>query len=763
MNPNRVPNNLPFRSLLDLFVGREPELEALDRSFAQHGAEHGAAAITQPQTISGLGGIGKTRLAVEYAWARQGRFRALLFARAGSPDDLRAGLASLSRSEVLDLVEQAGAEDQQYAAVVRWLQKNRDWLLILDNVDSAEGVRAVQEMVARIPGGQALITSRLTNWGGAIRQTRIDVLGPEAARELLLRRAGVPDDEAFRGQADAVAGKLGCLPLALEQAAAYVSQQPHGFGFAGYLRLYESHEAELLAEPPAEAGYPKSIWLTWLTTVDRLSEGARRLLRMHAYLASTAFPVYVQGAERIAPDADEFQVRSWIAELLGYSMAAAEPNDAISVHGLVQAVERRRAAEDGTAEDSYAAMRKLFGVHAPKPSWEPDSRRLWDLLLPHAEAVRTQAAGHAESAETWLLWKTGDAYEIRGDYRSAIPPCEDCVAIEGRVLGPEHPNTLASVNNLALLYWRQGRYREAEPLYRRALEAKERVLGPEHPDTLASVNNLALLYQSQGRYREGEPLYRRALEAKERVLGPVHLDTLRSVNNLALLYQSQGRYGEAEPLYRRALEASERVLGPEHPDTLTLVNNLALLYESQGRYGEAEPFFRRAVEASERVLGPEHPDTLTTVNNLAFLYQSQGRYGVAEPLHRRALEARERVLGPEHPDTLTTVNNLALLCRRQGHHGEAEPLCRRALEAREQVLGPEHPSTLATVNNLADLYESQGRYGEAEPLYRRALEARERVLGPEHPHTLATKNNLAALLSRTGRDEESRVLRLEGA
>ena len=115
----------------------------------------------------------------------------------------------------------------------------------------------------------------------------------------------------------------------------------------------------------------------------------------------------------------------------GYSMAAAEPNDAISVHGLVQAVERRRAAEDGTAEDSYAAMRKLFGEHAPKPSWEPGSRRLWDLLLPHAEALRTQVAGHAESAETGLLWKTGDAYKMRGDYRSAIQPYEDCVAIGG--------------------------------------------------------------------------------------------------------------------------------------------------------------------------------------------------------------------------------------------------------------------------------------------------------------------------------------------
>ena len=307
-----------------------------------------------------------------------------------------------------------------------------------------------------------------------------------------------------------------------------MSQQPHGFGFAGYLRLYESHEAEFLAEPPAEAGYPKSIWLTWRTTVERLSEGARWILRMHAYLASTAFPVelYVQGAERIAPGSGEFQVRQWIAELLGYSMAAGEPNDAISVHGLVRAVERRRAAEDGTAEDSYASMRKLFGGHAPKPSWERDSRRLWDLLLPHAEALRTQAAGHAESAETGLLWKTGEAYEKRGDYRSAIPPYEDCLAIEGRVLGPEHPATLMSVNNLAGLYESQGRYGEAEPLYRRALEARERVLGVEHPDTLVSVNNLAGLPRSQGRYGEAEPMYRRALEAKEQVPGPEHPDAI---------------------------------------------------------------------------------------------------------------------------------------------------------------------------------------------------------------------------------------------
>ncbi len=346
-------------------------------------------------------------------------------------------------------------------------------------------------------------------------------------------------------------------------------------------------------------------------------------------------------------------------------------------------------------------------------------------------------------------------HQIQGRYGEAELLYRRALEARARVLGPEHPQTLGSVNNLAGLYQAQGRYGEAEPLLRRALEASECVLGPEHPDTLISVNNLAGLYASQGRYGAAEPLFRQALEASERVFGPDHPRTLTGVNNLAGLYDSQGRYGAAEPLYRRALEARERVLGPEHPDTLVSVNNLAELYKSQGRYGAAEPLHRRALEAHERVLGPEHPDTLISVNNLALLYQSRGRYGAAEPLHRRALEAHERVLGPEHPDTLLSINNLAELYRTQGRYGAAEPLHRRALEARERVLGPEHPHTIASVNNLAGLYESQGRYGEAEPLYRRALEASEGVLGPERPHTIGVHGNLAALLAAYGREREA--------
>ena len=338
-----------------------------------------------------------------------------------------------------------------------------------------------------------------------------------------------------------------------------------------------------------------------------------------------------------------------------------------------------------------------------------------------------------------------------GRYADALTLAKDTLETAEKTLGPEHPQTLTSMNNLASLYEHTGRYGDAEPLYRRALEVRERVLGPEHPDTLTSMNNLASLYQSTGRYGDAEPLYRRPLEVRERVLGPEHPDTLFSMNNLALLYQNIGRYGDAEPLYRRALEGSERVLGSEHTQTLGIMNNLALLYQSTARYGDAEPLYRRALKVSERVLGPEHPQTLFSVNNLASLYQSTGRYGDAEPLHRRALEVRERVLGPEHPDTLFSMNNLALLYQSTGRYGDAEPLYRSALEVRERVLGSEHTQTLGSVNNLALLYQRTGRYGAAEPLFRRALEVSESMLGPEHPQTLTSANNLAFLYQSTGR------------
>ena len=346
-------------------------------------------------------------------------------------------------------------------------------------------------------------------------------------------------------------------------------------------------------------------------------------------------------------------------------------------------------------------------------------------------------------------------YRNKGEYEKAETFHNRCLAASDKLLGPEHPHTLTTINNLAGLYRNKGEYEKAETFHNRCLEARERLLGMEHPSTLVSINNLALLYKDKGEYEEAEALYNRCLEASKKLLGPEHPSTLVSINNLAILYSDQGEYEKAETFYNRDLEASERLLGPEHPHTLTTINNLAVLYSDQGEYEKAEALYNRCLETSERLLGTEHPHTLTTINNLALLYSNQGEYEKAETFYNRDLEASERLLGPEHPHTLISINNLALLYRDKGEYEKAEALCNRCLEVSDRLLGTEHPHTLISIESLALIYYDKGEYERAEIFYIRLLEARERLLGPEHPHTLSSINNLAQLYKAKGEYEKA--------
>ena len=346
-----------------------------------------------------------------------------------------------------------------------------------------------------------------------------------------------------------------------------------------------------------------------------------------------------------------------------------------------------------------------------------------------------------------------------GRYSEAIALGERALAIYEAQLGPNHPSTATSLNNLAALNFSLGRYDEAEPLHQRALAIREAQLDPNHPDTAQSLNNLAVLYRSLGRYDEAEPLYQRALAIHEIHFGSDHPSTAASLNNLALFYYSLGRYGESELLYQRALAITEAQLGSNHPSMAIGLNNLADLYRSMGRYDEAEPLYQRALAIYEVQLGPDHPGTAQILSNLALLYSSLGRYEAAEPLYQHALSIREAKLGPDHPDTAQGLNNLADLYYLLGRYVEAEPLYQRALSIHEGQLGPNHPLTALSLNNLAELYRSLGRYEDTEHLYRRALAINEAQLGSNHPSTTTSLNNLAALLYESlGRYGESEPL-----
>jgi tetratricopeptide (TPR) repeat protein len=252
--------------------------------------------------------------------------------------------------------------------------------------------------------------------------------------------------------------------------------------------------------------------------------------------------------------------------------------------------------------------------------------------------------------------------------------------------------------------------------YEKEMENRKGELGEMHPDTLLSMNNLAILCMNQGLYEKSEPLFMECLEKHKSVTGDDHPDTLTSMNNLAEFYRDQGKYQKSEPFYVECLKKMKSILGDGHPDTLMVMNNLAVFYSDQGRFEKAELLYLECLEKSKSVLGDVHPDTFHSMNNLAGLYQRQAKYEKAELLYVECLEKSKSVLGDVYPDTLTVLNNLATLYKNQGNYEKAEPLHLECLTKRKSILGDLHPETLHSINNLAGVYTNKRNLGQSEAL-----------------------------------------------
>jgi tetratricopeptide (TPR) repeat protein len=312
-----------------------------------------------------------------------------------------------------------------------------------------------------------------------------------------------------------------------------------------------------------------------------------------------------------------------------------------------------------------------------------------------------------------------------------------------RVLGPDHPGTLTSANNLAQTLLARGDLRGAERLFSRVLETRTRILGPDHPDTLSALNNLAQAAGELGDLARAQDLQQQAFDAGTRIQGADHPSTLTSRNNLAHILAERGDNAGAGALLEAAYEASTRVLGPEHVDTLSCAHNLADTYKARGDLATAQEWQERILETRLRLLGPVHPNTLTSLNNLATTLMERGDMAGARALQERVLEATARLAGAEHPDTLTAINNLAQTIDDMGDREAAQALFRRAVDGMTRALGPEHPDTLTATNNLAQSLKDSGDIKGALALQQGLLATRRRVSGPDHPTTLAVMSNHA--------------------
>lgn len=665
------------------FVGRERELNQIHEELHQNPS----AVLTQGRSrvVTALGGVGKTTLARQYIEKFWRCYPQIFWI------DCRLGIET-EFARVCDLLvpkQRASTNVVEKAQLaLRALETRDDRLLVLDNADDEA---SIQSWIPQTGHCRTLITSRFANWSAAIKTIHLYVLEPGPARALLATRSGRESFADFsaaeQGDCERLAKELGYLPLALEQAAAYIQQQGTKFTFADYLRLYDTAAGELLAASVlGSTEYPDSVVTTWKATAAKLSPGARAILRLCAFLSSAPLPLsaLIEGVEALRAEASvvagspvhtlsdaEVWVRKQVAQLRAYSMIEGD-GQSIALHPLVQTVGRLQLDEPSgvrraTLTLSLQWLNSIF-------VGDPTDVRTWPKLEPLAPHACT-VISHADEA------------------------------------GISDP-TCRLMNEVGRLFSTKAHFREAEPLTRRALVIAEQGYGPNDATVAIHLSNLAMLLQATNRLEEAEPLMRRALFIDEQSYGLAHPRVADDLNNLAHLLLSTERLEEVEPLMRRALAIDEKTYGDWHPNVAMDLNNLAQLLHAKKRFDEAEPLMQRALMIDEHSYGEEHPEVARDLNNLAELLQATKRFGEAEPLTRRALSILEQSYGVDHPRVAMVLNNLARLLQATNRLDEAEPAMRRHLEIFLHFTvanGHQHPHLLAAIVNYGVLLQEMGR------------------------------------------------------
>ncbi|WP_180995418.1 tetratricopeptide repeat protein [Microcystis aeruginosa] len=739
-----LPNNLN-RALTGAvnFVGREDAMVQLHHQLQQQ------ERIAITAVVTGMAGVGKTELALQYALyhKKKSTYPGGICWIGVRAETVGVQLLNFAKS-LLGLFppEDLNLRGQLDYCWARW-QPPGDVLLILDDVHQYGEIQDYlppQEQRFKV-----LITTRQHWLAASFEQLRLPVLSESAALALLESLIG-----ASRLQAELEVGKglcawLGYLPLGLELVGRFLKRRTNWTLARMQQQLIDKGlQLSALQNPSGDMTAQRGVEAAFEVSWEELNQPARDLGCFLSLFALAPIPWRLV-VERCLSAEDEEELEDIREdELLNLHLLQAVEGEVYQFHPLVRKFFQAKLA---LREDGDELKRSFCRGMVEEAKTIPQ-----DLTKEQVEAVALSIPHIAESAtelEQWLededlipsFEGLGVFYYGQGFYEQTEPWFKQCLAVTRRRLGEEHSDVATSFNNLAELYCSQGKYKEAESLRLKCLEIEKQTLGEEHPQFATSLNNLALLYKYQGRYEEAEPLYLQALDLRKRLLGDNHPDVAGSLNNLANLYQSQGRYTEAEPLLVEALDLYKRLFRDNHPHVALSLNGLALLYSSQGRYTEAEPLYLEALDLCKRLLGDNHPDVAGSLNNLAELYRSQGRYTEAEPLFLEALDLRKRLLGDNHPDVATSLNNLAGLYDSQGRYTEAEPLFLEALDLRKRLLGDNHPDVAVSLNNLAKLYYSQGKYKEAKPLYLQALAIAEQALGENHPTTVKIRKNLESL------------------
>jgi tetratricopeptide (TPR) repeat protein len=745
-----VPGELPTvwnvpRHPNPYFVGREATLAEAHHRLT-------AADVIRPRVVlTGLGGVGKSQLAAEYAYRHRRDYKLVWWVRGTQPASLSSDYAALAGQPPLaDLKLGRRARQELVLAAVRgWLERHDGWLLVIDDVDDPQ---AVADLLPRSGTGHVIITSRTgVGWERLSTWLPVEVLAADDAARFLLARIG--ETEVEMADARRLASTLGGLPLALEQAGAYIAATGT-VSLAGYAELFTTRSSELL-ERGQPLDYQDTVATTWSLTLQRLrhsDSAAVGLLSLAAFLAPDDLPQPLLSAhhrevpEPLAAAArDPLALGDAVAALRRFSLVRVVA-DGLFIHPLLQAVVQA-ALEDDEADRTWAAAAiRLLRAGFPGATSEAASWPYCERLLPHVlvAADHSRRRGIEPEQGKRLLKQAATYLQNRGYFSQSKLLVQRIVASNRVDLGEDHPETLAWTNNLAQVLHNLGDRRGVRELHEQALRGFQQVLGEDHPATLVSMDGLALALRYLGDFAGAQALHEQALAGFRRVLGEEHPATLVSMNNVAEIYRHRGDFRRAHQLQERTLRAMRRVLGDDHRHTLTCVNNLAVTRRALGDLQGAMQLHQQALTGFQRILGDDHQRTLISLTNLGELHRHLGDPQRAFELHELALTGLRRARGDDHAETLCALDNLGLASQMLGDLEGAHDLHKQALTRREQALGHEGRHTLASSNNLAETQRALGDLQGAQERHAQTLDAYRRVLGDHHPETLTSMDNLAS-------------------
>ncbi|PKY04544.1 violaceus kinesin [Aspergillus campestris IBT 28561] len=651
---------VPFLKNLN-FVGREEEITRMEGWIMQ---QDGPGKVA----LCGLGGVGKTQIALDLAYRMRDRDPecSIFWITCTSYESVEQGYMGIASK--LGMTGISPAEVKEKVKTYLSQDSSGKWLLLFDNADNLEmwskdnkNESVLTDFLPQSEQGHILFTTRsqkvavklVSSYVITVTEPNTE-MSVQILHDALIRKDLLND----RNTVIAFLDQLAYLPLAITQAAAYINT--NSISLCDYLLLLEDqepHVIELLSEVFEDERRYKDIRnpvaLTWFISfqqIQQLNQLAADYLSFMACINPRDIP------QSLLPQPLSTKKRiDAIGLLKSFSFVSEGEDRALNLHRLVHLATRNWMRQN--QKFSVQVLKTADRLSEVFPNNNHTNRKVWREYLPHAFSLIAEAEFQIEQEKYIdLLGNIGNCLSSDGRWKEAEELELQVLQLCKQVLGPEYPDTLMSMNDLATTYWNQGRWKEAEELEIQVLQLRKQALGLEHPDTLTSMNNLATTYQYQGQWKKAEELEIQVLQLRKQFLEPEHPDTLTTMNNLASTYWNQGRWKEAEELEIQVLQLRKQVLGLEHPDTLTSMNNLASTYCDQGQWKKAEKLGKQALELHKQVLGPEHPNTLTS-----------GQWKEAEELEIQVLQLHKQVLGPEHPDTLMRKDQDAFTLMEECH------------------------------------------------------------------------------------------------